>query len=269
MRAGRLIAMIPEAVIEGFAIAIVIATSQLKDLLGLFTASLPADFIKKLPLLWAARGSLNPAAVLIGTATITAIFVLRRLASRTRAGGRRDDRQRRGRAGAHGGRHRWIALWRIARWTALAGPAADFARQDFRAPAFGLVIAFLAGVESLLSAIVADRMIGSAHRSNAELLAQGAANIASPLFRDLPATGAIARTATNVRAVGRTPVAGMLHVLIILGVMAIAAPLAGYLAMPAAARCAARRLDTPRTVIRRRACLQGRPSGRGPSSFGP
>ena len=79
-----------------------------------------------------------------------------------------------------------------------------------------LVIAFLAGVKSLLSAIVADRMTGGAHRSNAELLAQGAANIASPLFGGLPATGAIARTAANVRAGGRTPVAGIVHALAIL-----------------------------------------------------
>jgi SulP family sulfate permease len=98
-----------------------------------------------------------------------------------------------------------------------------------------LVIAFLAGVESLMSAIIADRMIGSAHRPNAELLAQGAANIGSSLFGGLPATGAIARTATNVRAGGKTPVAGIIHALVILIVMMAVAPLAGYLAMPALA----------------------------------
>lgn len=98
-----------------------------------------------------------------------------------------------------------------------------------------LVIAFLAGIESLLSAMVADRMIQGQHRPNAELLAQGAANIGSSLFGGLPATGAIARTATNVRAGGKTPVAGLVHALAILIVMLIAAPLAGYLAMPALA----------------------------------
>jgi SulP family sulfate permease len=97
------------------------------------------------------------------------------------------------------------------------------------------VIAFLAAVESLLSAIIADRMIGGSHRSGAELLAQGAANIVSPLFGGLPATGAIARTATNVRAGGRTPVAGIVHAITILIVMLVAASLAGYLAMPALA----------------------------------
>ena len=85
-----------------------------------------------------------------------------------------------------------------------------------------LTIAFLAGIESLLSAIVADRMIGSAHRSNAELIAQGVANVASPLFGGLPATGAIARTATNVNAGGRTPVAGIVHAAVILLAMLFA-----------------------------------------------
>jgi SulP family sulfate permease len=98
-----------------------------------------------------------------------------------------------------------------------------------------LVIAFLAGVESLLSAMVADRMIGGKTRANAEVIAQGAANIGSALFGGLPATGAIARTATNVRAGGRTPVAGLVHAVTILAVMMLAAPLAGYLAMPALA----------------------------------
>ena len=98
-----------------------------------------------------------------------------------------------------------------------------------------LAIAFLAGVESLLSAIVADRMIGSAHRSNAELLAQGAANIGSSLFGGLPATGAIARTATNVRAGAKTPVAGIVHAAVILLAIVYAAPLVGFLAMPALA----------------------------------
>jgi SulP family sulfate permease len=98
-----------------------------------------------------------------------------------------------------------------------------------------VVIAFLAGVESLLAAMVADRMIEGHHRPNAEVTAQGFANIASSLFGGLPATGAIARTATNIRAGGKTPVAGLVHALVILLVMMLAAPLAGYLAMPALA----------------------------------
>lgn len=93
----------------------------------------------------------------------------------------------------------------------------------------------MAGVESLLSAMVADRMVGGRHRPNAELTAQGAADIASALFTGLPATGAIARTATNIKAGGRTPVAGIVHAGVILMVMLLAAPAAGYLAMPALA----------------------------------
>src|SRR6185503_3445897 len=81
-------------------------------------------------------------------------------------------------------------------------------------PAF--TIAFLGGIESLLSAVVADGMIGGRHRSNMELIAQGVANIASPLFGGIPATGAIARTATNIKNGGRTPVAGMVHALTLL-----------------------------------------------------
>lgn len=98
-----------------------------------------------------------------------------------------------------------------------------------------VVIALLAGIESLLSAMVADRMISGQHRPNAELTAQGVANIGSALFAGLPATGAIARTAANIRAGGKTPVAGMVHACTILLVMMTAAPLAGYLAMPALA----------------------------------
>ena len=98
-----------------------------------------------------------------------------------------------------------------------------------------LIIAFLAGVESLLSAMVADRMINGKHRPNAELLAQGFANIGSSLFGGMPATGAIARTATNIRAGGKTPVAGLIHALTILIVMLLASKLVGYMAMPALA----------------------------------
>jgi SulP family sulfate permease len=113
-------------------------------------------------------------------------------------------------------------------------PHVSLARMGELMPS-AFVIAFLAAIESLLSAMVADRMIGGSHRPNAEVLAQGWANIGSGLFGGLPATGAIARTATNVRAGGKTPVAGMIHAAVILGVMLLAAPLAGYLAMPALA----------------------------------
>jgi sulfate permease, SulP family len=237
LRAGRLIALIPEAVIEGFTIgiAIVIATSQLKDLLGLSTGPLAADFLKKVPELWAARDSLNASATIIGVSTIAAIFTLRRLAPRmpgaivaiVLASAAAFLMPRVETVGSVYG-----ALPSGLPWPELPPVSVELVSELFPS---ALVIAFLAGVESLLSAIVADRMIGAAHRSNAELLAQGAANFASPLFGGLPATGAIARTATNVRAGGRTPVAGIVHALVILSVIALAAPLAGFLAMPALA----------------------------------
>ena len=237
VKAGRLIALVPEPVIEGFTvgIALIIAVSQLKDLLGL-SAHVPADLIHGLPALWAARDQLNLNAFGVGVASVAGIALLRHrapwfpgslliigIASSVVA---------------------WLALpvdTILSRFGELpsglpapAIPHLSIARISELLPS-AFLIAFLAAVESLLSAIVADRMIKGAHRSGAELLAQGAANIFSPLFGGLPATGAIARTATNVRAGGRTPVAGIVHAVTILVILLAAASLAGYLAMPALA----------------------------------
>jgi SulP family sulfate permease len=115
-------------------------------------------------------------------------------------------------------------------------PAPSWPQFDFETlphliqPAF--TIALLAAIESLLCAVVADGMIEDQHDSNTELMAQGVANIGSALFGGLPATGAIARTATNIRCGGRTPVAGIIHALTILGVVLVAAPLARYIPLP-------------------------------------
>ena len=237
LRAGRLIRLIPEPVIEGFTIgiAVVIAASQLKDLAGLRTGALPADFLPKMEGLWAARATVDGSSLLLGLATVVGIALVRRFAPRFRA--------------------RAVVVL-IASVFALALPSVATVVSRFGALPDGLpvphlppmswplivdmapaavTIALLAAIESLLSALVADRMIGGAHRTSAELLAQGAANIASPLFGGLPATGAIARTATNVDAGGRTPVAGIVHALLILAAMALLAPLAGKLALPALA----------------------------------
>ncbi len=237
-RAGRLIALVPEAVIDGFTIgiAIIIATSQIKDLAGLTLAEVPADFLPKIAALWAARGGLDSAALGTGLAVMVLIVLFRRAAPKLP------------------GLIVAVALGSAAalllglevetiegRFGALPAalpapmlPEVTWARIVELLPS-ALVIAFLAGIESLLSAIVADRMIGGAHRPNAELIAQGAANLGSALFGGLPATGAIARTATNVRAGGRTPVSGIVHALTILLVMLLAAPLAGVMALPALA----------------------------------
>ena len=237
VRAGRFIALVPEPVIEGFTvgIALIIAVSQLKDLLGL-SAHVPADLVHGLPALWAARSQMNLAALAVGVVAIAGIALLRHVIP------------------WFPGSLLVIAVASAAvtqlplpvdtifsRFGELSSglpapsvPHLSIARISELLPS-AFVIAFLAAVESLLSAIVADRMIGASHRSGAELLAQGAANIVSPLFGGLPATGAIARTATNVRAGGRTPVAGIVHAITILTIMLVAAALAGYLAMPALA----------------------------------
>jgi SulP family sulfate permease len=113
-------------------------------------------------------------------------------------------------------------------------PTVDWAQLgDLFSPA--LSIALLAGIESLLSAVVADGMIGGRHRTDMELVAQGVANIASPLFGGIPATGAIARTATNVKSGGRTPVAGMIHALTLLVILVFAGDWAALIPMPALA----------------------------------
>ncbi|HET9398130.1 MAG TPA: SulP family inorganic anion transporter [Sphingomicrobium sp.] len=238
LKAGRFIALVPEPVIEGFTIgiALVIAVSQLKDLMGLSAAKVPADLIEALPALWAARDAINPAALVVGLSAIAGMTVLRRIAP-------------------------WfpgslLVIAAASATVALLPLPVDTIQSRFGALPAGFpipslphvsldrisdllpsafVIAFLAGVESLLSAIVADRMIEGRHRPSAELLAQGAANLASPLFGGLPATGAIARTATNVRAGGRTPIAGIVHSLVILFVVLGAGRLVGFLAMPALA----------------------------------
>jgi SulP family sulfate permease len=238
LRVGNLIAYVPEAVVNGFTIgiAVVIAASQLKDFAGIATTGLPADFLPKMEALWAARASANWTAVIVGIGTLLAIVAVRKLLPRAP--------------------DRLVGTVLVSLVAALLVLPVETIASQYGALPRGLpmpslpevtgsrvaellpsafTIAFLAAIESLLSAMVADRMIGGSHRPNAEVLAQGWANIGSALFGGLPATGAIARTATNVRAGGKTPVAGIIHALVILLVMLVAAPLAGYLAMPALA----------------------------------
>ncbi len=235
-RAGSLIAHVPEPVISGFTIGIgiIIGASQLKDFMGLGIVRLPSEFLPKMTALWEARASLNSAALGVGLATILLIVALRKMAPRLPG-----------------------LIVAVALTSALAArlPVDTIGARYGALPAAlpmpslpvftiekviellpsAAVIAFLAGVESLLSAIVADRMITGAHRPNAEVLAQGIANIGSALFGGLPATGAIARTATNIRAGGTTPVAGLVHAATTLIVLLAFSDLAGRLAMPALA----------------------------------
>lgn len=238
LRAGRLIALVPEPVINGFTvgIAIIIATSQLKDFLGLEIAKLPAEFLPKLAALAGALPHSSPYAVGVALLALLLMVVLRRRAPRSPSlviGVA---------AGSAFAAFAALPVDTIAsRFGELpaglpspALPSISLAKVQELLPS-ALVIAFLAGVESLLSAIVADRMIEGQHRPNAEIMAQGYGNIASALFGGMPVTGAIARTATNVRAGGKTPVAGMVHALLILAIMLVAARWAGMLALPALA----------------------------------
>lgn len=237
-RAGNLIAFVPEAVVNGFTIGIgiIIATSQLKDFFGLAIEKVPADFLEQIPSLWEARETFSLATFTIAIITLVLIVVLRRIAPRFP-----------GLIVAVGLGSAFVAFMSLPvdtlgsrfgdlpsqlPWPQL--PDLSFSRIAELLPS-AFVIAFLAGVESLLSAMVADKMIEGHHRPNAELTAQGVANVASALFMGLPATGAIARTATNIKAGGKTPVAGIIHAMVILLVMLLAAPLASYLAMPALA----------------------------------
>ncbi|HKO57069.1 MAG TPA: sulfate permease [Thermoanaerobaculia bacterium] len=239
-RMGALIKFIPYPVITGFTsgIAVIIFSSQIKDLLGLKMGAVPAEFMDK----WVAYaerfGSLSMPTVLVSVGTLGVLLI-------------------------------WPRFVRMIPAPFVAMLLATAAVQLFRLPVdtigsrFGgvpstlpaphlphipwnglrellppaITIALLAAIESLLSAVVADGMAGTRHKSNVELVAQGVANIASPIFGGIPATGAIARTATNIKTGARTPLAGMTHavtlllILVFLGKWAALVPLASLAAI--------------------------------------
>ena len=239
-RMGALIKFIPYPVITGFTsgIAVIIFSSQLKDFLGLKMGAIPADFMEK----WTAYGehlrSIDIPTTLIAVGTLVILVVWPRVSRMVPAPfvamivatvvvqvfhlhvatiGSRFGAVASSLPAPH---------WPAIQWTHM---------KEFVSPA--LTVALLAAIESLLSAVVADGMIGTRHKSNMELVAQGVANIASPLFGGIPATGAIARTATNIRAGGRTPLAGMTHaitlllILVFLGRWAAMVPLCALAAI--------------------------------------
>jgi sulfate permease, SulP family len=235
---GRLVRFIPMPVITGFTagIAVIIASSQVGDFLGLKTGSLPAEFIPKWAVYFRAIGSINVYALGVGSATLAMIVLLRRFAPQLPAF--------------------LIALLVASLAVALLQLPVVTVGDRFPSMPTGIpaphvpnislaliqhlwpsafTIAFLAGLESLLSATVADGMTGYNHRSGQELVAQGVANIGSALFGGMPATGAIARTATNIRAGGRTPLAGMFHAGFVLIFLLAAGKLIAHVPMAALA----------------------------------
>lgn len=237
-RMGQIIKFIPHPVVTGFTagIAVIIASSQVKDFLGLGIDSVPADFIPKWMSYFDAIDTLNLATLGIGTAALFIIIALRRFAPKLP-----------GYLIAVVLSAAFVALFHIpvetigSRFPDIQTglplpqpPTWDFAKlKDVLPSAF--TIAFLAGVESLLSAVVADGMTGYKHRSNQELVGQGFANIASSLFGGMPATGAIARTATNIKAGAKTPMAGIFHALFLLLFMLFAMDVMAFIPMAALA----------------------------------
>ena len=231
---GTAVKYIPKPVIIGFTngIALVIASTQVKDFLGLEIA-VPGEFIERLEVIGANLGSVSPDSLALGAATLLLLVLWSRYVKR-------------------------IPAYIVALF---AGTGAAFVFQldvatvgsrfggippglpAFHVPVFrpelvltlispALTVAVLGAIESLLSAVVADRMGGDRHNPNTELFAQGIANIVSPMFGGLPATGALARTATNIRSGARSPMSGIIHAVTLLGVLLFGARLAAYVPLP-------------------------------------
>ena len=231
---GTAVRFIPRPVVIGFTngIALVIASTQLKDFFGIPLAEVPGEFIERMGALAAEAGSASPATTVLAAGTLVLILGWNRMMPRVPG--------------------YIVALLAGTVVAALAQAPVETIGSRFggipaglpelQIPRFRpdlilslisptLTVAMLGAIESLLSAVVADRMSGTRHNSNVELFAQGVANIASPLFGGLPATGAIARTATNVRSGAKTPVAGIIHALTLAAILLVAAPLAALVPM--------------------------------------
>lgn len=218
-RLGQVIKYIPHPVVTGFTagIAVIIASSQVKDFLGLSIDKVPADFIPKWQAYLGAISTTHAATVAVGLGALAIIVALRRLAPKLP-----------GFLIAVVVSSIAVALLKLpvdtigSRFPDIPPglpmpslPEISLAKINAVLPS-AFTIAFLAGIEALLSAVVADGMAGTRHRSNQELIGQGVANLGSALFGGLPATGAIARTATNIRAGAKTPVAGIMHAVFLL-----------------------------------------------------
>lgn len=218
-RMGAIIKFIPHSLITGFTsgIAVIIALTQLRDFFGLEMTSVPSEFVEKLTAYAEHFGTVQPAALGIGALALGILIIWPRI-----------NRRIPGPLVAIIIATAVVKVFDLpvetigSRFGVLEAslprptmPDLSFSEATrLVSPAFA--IALLGAIESLLSAVVADGMIGGHHRSNMELVAQGIANVASPMFGGIPATGAIARTATNVKNGGRTPIAGIVHAVVLL-----------------------------------------------------
>jgi SulP family sulfate permease len=231
---GSAVKYIPRPVIIGFTngIALVIISTQLRDFLGL-TMNVPGEFIGRIEAIIANLDAVQPHSVALGTATLVLLIAWSRFVKQVPAYIVALF------VGTIGAAVLQLDVSTIgSRFGGIPSGLPAFRIPDFRpelmltllSPA--VTVAMLGAIESLLSAVVADRMGGDRHNPNTELFAQGVANIVSPLFGGLPATGALARTATNIRSGARTPMAGMIHALTLLAILVFGARYAAFVPMP-------------------------------------
>ena len=229
---GTAVKFIPRPVVTGFTngIAVVIASTQLRDFFGLSPGKVPGDFAGRISVLVHAVNTISWQTTTLAFACLAAMIVCRKWVTKV--------------PGA-------IAALLIGTLFALAlklpvetiasrfggiptglpSPHVPPMRLDLLGPLLpsAITIAMLGAIESLMSAVVSDRMVGDHHNPNVELIGQGVANVVSPLFGGLPATGAIARTATNIRSGAKTPVSSIIHALVLIAILLVAAPLAGHI----------------------------------------
>jgi SulP family sulfate permease len=233
-KSGSAVRFIPRPIVIGFTngIAVLIASTQIRDFLGLRMTENPGEFLARLGAIARHLPTVNADAVALATLTLFLVMATNqfvKVVPGTVVGL------------VAGTAIAWVFNLPVETVASRFG-AVPSGLPAFQIPAFApsliltllspaVTVAMLGAIESLMSAVVADRMSGDRHNPNVELVAQGVANILSPMFGGLPATGAIARTATNVRSGARTPVAGMIHALTLLGVLLAGAKLAGHVPM--------------------------------------
>lgn len=237
-RLGTIIKYIPYPIIVGFTsgIAVTIFTTQIKDLFGLTTPEMPADFLEKWGVYFQSFGTIDLWSTLVGVLSIVIIVITPRVLKKVPGS-------------LVAIIVMTVAVYLLRRYAGIDSietigdrftinsqmpdpviPALSWAGMKGLLPA-AITIAVLGAIESLLSATVADGVIGDKHNSNQELMAQGIANLVTPIFGGIPATGAIARTMTNINNGGRTPISGIIHAVVLLAIFLFLMPLAQYIPM--------------------------------------